>query len=109
MEDTEESSNVMASFSALVGDFLFIALIVPHNLKGSDLRSSVSTNCLHVCLRCSVVVLVISSFICCRVGWVGSLELGSSRALIFSYISSRPDLYKDSITQRVFGVLLLSE
>ena len=44
--------------------------------------------CLHVFLRCSFVVLVISSFICCRVGEVGSLDLRSSRALIFSNISA---------------------
>ena len=39
-------------------------------------------NCLHVCLRCSFVVLVMSSFICCRAREVGSL------ALIFSNISA---------------------
>ena len=35
------------------------------------------------------LVLVISSFICCRVGEVGSLDLRSSRALIVSNISAR--------------------
>ena len=43
---------------------------------------------LHVFLRCSSVVLVISSFICCRAGEVGSLDLRSSRALILSNISA---------------------
>ena len=33
--------------------------------------------CLHVFLRCSFVVLVISSFICGRAGEVGSLDLRS--------------------------------
>ena len=42
----------------------------------------------HVFLRCSFVVLVISSFICCRAGEVGSLDLRSSRALILSNISA---------------------
>ena len=41
----------------------------------------------HFCLLCSFVVLVISSFISGRVGEVGSLDLRSSRALIFSNIS----------------------
>ena len=44
--------------------------------------------CLHVFLRCLFVVLVISSFICCRAGEVGSLDLRSSRDLIFSNISA---------------------
>ena len=65
-----------------------IAFIVLHSLEGSVLWSSVSTNCLHVFLRCSFVGLVISSFICCRAGEVGSLDLRSSRALIFSNISA---------------------
>ena len=42
---------------------------------------------LHFCLLCSFVVLVISSFISGRAGEVGSLDLRSSRALIFSNIS----------------------
>ena len=83
-----ESSNVMASFSTHVRDFLFIALIVLHSLVGSDLWSSVSTNGLHVCLCCSFVVLVILSFICCRAIEVGSLDMRSSRALVFSNISA---------------------
>ena len=66
---------MMASFSAFGGDFPSIALIVLHSLEGFVLGSSVSTNCLHVFLRCSFVVLVISSFICCRAGAVGSLDL----------------------------------
>ena len=82
------SPKVMASFSAFGGDLLSIAFIVLHSLEGSVLWSSVSTNCLHVFLRCSFIVLVISSFICCRVGEVGSLDLRSSRALIFSNISA---------------------
>ena len=77
---------MMASFSALTGDFPSIALIVLHSLEGSVLWSSVSMNCLHVSLRCAFVVLVITSFICCRAGEVGSLDLRSSRALILSSI-----------------------
>ena len=82
------SPKVMASFSAFGGDLPSIAFIVLHSLEGSVVWSSVSTNCLHVFLRCSFVVLVISSFICCRAGEVGSLDLRSSRALIFSNISA---------------------
>ena len=82
------SPKVMASFSAFGSDLPSIAFIVLHSLEGSVLWSSVSTNCLHVFLRCSFVVLVISTFICCRAGEVGSLELRSSRALIFSNISA---------------------
>ena len=78
----------MASFSAFGGDLPSIAFIVVHSLEGSVLWSSVSTNCLHVFLRCSFVVLVISSFICCRAGEVGSLALRSSRALTLSNISA---------------------
>ena len=82
------SPKVMASFSAFGGDLPSIAFIVLHSLEGSVLWSSVSTNCLHVFLRCSFVVLVISSFICCKAVEVGSLDLRSSRALIFSNISA---------------------
>ena len=82
------SPKVMSSFSAFGGDLPSIAFIVLHSLEGSVLWSSVSTNCHHVFLRCSFVVLVISSFICCRAGEVGSLDLRSSRALIFSNISA---------------------
>ena len=82
------SSKVMASFSAFGDDFPSIALIVLHSLEGSVLWSSVSTNCLHVFLRCSFVVLVISVFICCRAGELGSLDLRSYRALILSNISA---------------------
>ena len=78
----------MASFSAFGGDLPSIALIVLHRMEGSVLWSSISMNCLNVFLRCSFVVLVISSFICCRAGEVGSLDLRSSRALIFSNISA---------------------
>ena len=70
------SSKVMASFSAFVGDLPFIAFIVLHSLEGSVLWSSVSTNCLHVFIRCSFVVLVISSFICC------SISAGTGSVLI---------------------------
>ena len=42
------NSNVMASFSALGGDFPSIVLIVLQSLVGSDLWSSVSTTCLHM-------------------------------------------------------------
>ena len=42
---------------------------------------------LHFSLLCSFVVLVISSFISGRADEVGSLDLRSSRALIFSNIS----------------------
>ena len=83
-----ESSKVMASFSDFGGDFPSTALIVLPSLEGSVLWPSVSTNRLHVFLRFSFVVLVISSFICCRTGGVGSLDLGSSRALILSNISA---------------------
>ena len=69
------SSKVMASFSVFDDGFPSIALIVLHSLEGSVLWSSVSTNCLHLFLRCSFVVLVISAFICCRSGEVGSLDL----------------------------------
>ena len=82
------SSKVMASFSVFGGDFPSIAFIVLHSLEGSVLWSIVSTNCLHVFLRCSFVVLVISSFICCMAGEVGSLALRSSRTLILSNISA---------------------
>ena len=78
---------MMASFSAFGGDFPSIALIVLHSLEGSVMWSSVSTTCLHVFLRCSCVVLVISSF-CCWTGEVESLDLTSSRALILSNMSA---------------------
>ena len=77
----------MDSFSAFGGEFPSIALIFHHSLEGSVLWSSVSTNCLHVFLRCSFVILVISSLICCRAGEVVSLDLRSSRVLILSNIS----------------------
>ena len=76
----------MASFSAFGADFPSIALLVLHSLKGSVLWSSVSTNYLHVFLRCLFVVLVISSFICCKA--VEALDLRSSRALILTNISA---------------------
>ena len=82
------SPKVMALFSAFGVDLPSISFIVPHSLEGSVLWSSVSTNCLHVFLRCSFVVLGISSFVCCRAGEVGSLYLRLSRALIFSNISA---------------------
>ena len=44
--------------------------------------------CLHVFLRCLVVVMVISSFICCRTGDVRYLDQRSSRALILTNIST---------------------
>ena len=87
-EDTWESSKVMISISAFGGDFPSIVLIVLHSLEWSVLLFSVSTNCLHVILPCSFVVLVISSSICCRAGEVGSLDLRSSCALILSNISA---------------------
>ena len=77
---------MMASFSAFGGYFLSIALIALHSLEWSFMWSSVSKNCLHVFLRCSVV-LVISSFFCCRAGEVLSLDPRSSRTLILSNIS----------------------
>ena len=79
---------MMASFSPFGSYLPSIALIVLHILEGSILWSSVSTNCIHMSLRCSFVVLVISSFICCRAGEVASLDLRSSRALIPSNISA---------------------
>ena len=80
------SSKVMASFSAFGDDLLYIALIVLHILEWYVLWSSDSTNCLHVFLRCSFVVLVISAFIGSRAGEVGSLNLRSYRVLILSNI-----------------------
>ena len=65
-----------------------IALIVLHSLEGSVLWSSVSTNYLHVFLRCSFVVLVISSFICYRAVEVESLDLRLFRVLTLSNISA---------------------
>ena len=53
----------------------------------SNLWSNVSTNCLHVGLRCSFVVNVIS----CRDGEVRSPDLRSSRTLIFSDTSAGTD------------------
>ena len=82
---------MMASFSVFGDDFPSIALIVLHSLEGSALWSSVSTNCLHVLLRCSFVVLVISSFICCRAGEVGYQDMRSSRGLFLSNISTGTD------------------
>ena len=70
---------MIASFPPLGVD-----LIVLHSFVGSVLWSNVSTNCLHFCLLCSFVILVIPSFISCRVDEVESLDLRSSRALIFS-------------------------
>ena len=78
----------MASFSAFGNDSPSIALIVLNSLEGSVLWSSVSTNYLHVFLRCLFDVLVISAFICCRAGEVGSLNPRSYRALIISKISA---------------------
>ena len=82
------SSKVMASFSVFGGNFPSISLIVLHSLEGSVLWSRVSTDCLHVFLRCSFVVMAISSFICCKTGEVGYLDLRSSRVLILSNISA---------------------
>ena len=79
---------MMASFSAIGSDFPFIDLVVLHSLVWSDLWSSVSTNCHHDLCPCSFVVLVLSLFICCSAGEVGSLDLKSSSALIFSNISA---------------------
>ena len=61
---------MIASFSALGVDLTSIALIVLHSFVGSVFCSNVSTNCLHFCLLCSFVVLVISSFISGRAGEV---------------------------------------
>ena len=68
--------------------YIAVALIVLHSLEGSVLWSCVSTNGLHVFLRCSFVVRVILSFICCRAGEMVSLDLTSSLALILSDISA---------------------
>ena len=81
-DDTLELSYVMASFPALGSDFPSIALIVLHSLIGSELWYNVSSNCIHVCLQCSFVVLMRSSIICCRAG-----EVDFSR---FEVISSFP-------------------
>ena len=53
---------MIASFSALGIDLPSIALIVLHSFVGSVLWSNVSTNRPHLCLLCSFVILVISSF-----------------------------------------------
>ena len=65
----------MASFTTFGGDLQYIALTVLRGLEGSDLWSSVSTNCLHVSILCSFVIMVISSFIGCRAVEVRSLDL----------------------------------
>ena len=78
---------MIASISALGVDLPSIVLIVLHSFLWSVLWSYISTNCLHFCLLCLFVILVISSFISCRAGKVESLDLRSSRALIFSNIS----------------------
>ena len=75
------------SFLALSGDLSCVVLIVLHSLDWSDLWSSVSTNCLYVCIKCSFVDLFISSFIFCMAGEVGYINLMLSRAPIFSNIS----------------------
>ena len=85
----------MALFSALAGDIPPIALIVLHSLVGSDLWSSVSTNCFHVCLPCSFVVLVISLLSCCRAGDMVSLDLRSSRPFFLLRLA----LYCDGVDQ----------
>ena len=72
----------MASFSAFGDDLPSIALIVLHSLEGSVLWSIVSTNCLHVFLRCSFVVLVIPAFICCMAGEVGSGSDAAFRMMV---------------------------
>ena len=54
-------------------------------MEGSVLWSSVSTNCVSPMFVCSSGDPL---FICCRAGEVGSLDLRSSRALIFSNISA---------------------
>ena len=69
-----ESLNVMASFSALGGDFQSIPLIVLHGLVGSDLW---------LILSMFVHSLFWCSFICCRACEVGSLDLRSSHGHIF--------------------------
>ena len=50
-------------------------------------RVSLMIQRLHFYLLCSFVILMISSFISCRAGEVESLDMRSSRALIFSNIS----------------------
>ena len=64
-------------------------------LQLSPLLSVMFVRCsgnLHFCRLCSFVVLVISSFISGKAGEVGSLDLRSSCALIFSNISLEPAL-----------------
>ena len=51
------SSKVIVSFSAFGSDLLSIAFVVLHSLEGFVLWSSISTNCLHVFLRCLVIHL----------------------------------------------------
>ena len=53
----------------------------------SVLWPNVSANCQCSCLLCLFVILVVTSFIYCRTAWVESLDLMSSRDLIFSKIS----------------------
>ena len=93
-------------------------LDIPYSLEGYVLWSNVSTNCLHVFLRCSFVVLVISSFICCRVGEVGYLDLRLCRALTLSNISAetgsaligcRPyDICWDSVARMMVHTIFFS-
>ena len=76
-------------------------------------------NCLHFCLLCLFVILVISSFISGRAGEVESLDLRSSRALIFSNICfgtgsvlsrCRPEdmcCFKNDGTQYLFSLLAI--
>ena len=77
---------MIASFSALGVHLQSIALIVLHSLE-----VCLMIQCLHklspLCLLCSFVILVISYVISGRLGEVESLDLRSSRALIFSNIS----------------------
>ena len=93
-----------ALFLAFGGDMLSIALMVIHSLEGSVLWSNVSTNYIHVFLRCSFVVLLILSFICCRAGEVGSLDLRLSRALILSNIFCWDRLSINTVSARVYVV-----
>ena len=74
---------MMASFSSFGGDLPSIASIALHILEWSVMWSSVS-----MFFSDFIFVLVISSFIWCRAGDVGHLDLRSSRALIHSNISA---------------------
>ena len=58
---------------------------------------------LHFCLLCSLVILMISLFICCRVGEVESLYLRSSFPISVGTVS----VLSRRRTEGICGVMLL--